>query len=272
MKGIGVSSGIAIGRALVIKKSEPSLNDMLVNNNAGTLSEIAKFDRAIETSVLEVEGIVSNNELNLQEEEIGILRTQIEFLSNPQIRVDVVDKIQNNHSTAHDSLILLIHKHVEMIRITDDKYINVRAADIQDIGNRILRHLDSSFNTVAQTLEKDTIIIAEDISPSDTIAMDLEYIIGFATVSGSKTSHTAILAKTRRIPAVVRCGERLSLIKNNDIIILDGRSGHVLINPDTDRLDEYIRLRTEHIRMTEALKSLMDGSAEQNDDPSINPK
>lgn len=259
MKGIGVSSGIAIGRAFVIKKSEHTLNGILLSSDAGTFSEIAKFDQAVETSVKEVEHIISNKHLDLHEEEIALLETQIEFLSDPQIRVDVIDKIQNNHSTAHDSLILVIHRLVEKFNNMDDKSIRVRSADIQDIGNRILRHLNSTFNTVAHALEKDTIIIANDISSSDAISMDIEHVIGFATRSGSKTSYTAILARAKGIPAVVGCGDRLSLIKNNDIIILDGKSGQVLINPDTDSLDEYIRLRTEHIRMSEVLKSLMEG-------------
>ena len=237
------------------------MTGILLSSDAGTFSEIAKFDQAVETSIKEVELIISNKNLDLQEEEIAILETQMEFLSDPQIRMNVLDKIQNGHSTAHDSLILVIHKLVEMFMNMDGESMSARSADIQDIGNRILKHLNSTFNIAARTLEKDTIIIADDISPSDAITMDLEHVIGFATRTGSKTSHTAILAKAKGIPAVVGCGDRLSLIKNNDIIILDGKSGYVLINPDADSLDEYIRLRTEHIRMSEALKSLMDVSA-----------
>ncbi len=261
MKGIGVSSGIAIGRAFVVRKSEHTMTGILLSSDAGTFSEIAKFDQAVETSIKEVELIIANKDLDLQEEDIAILETQIEFLSDPKIRIDVLEKIQNDHSTAHDSVILVIYKLVERFKNIDDEYISARSADIQDIGNRILKHLNSSFNIAATALEKNTIIIADDISPSDTITMDLEHVIGFATRAGSKTSHTAILAKAKGIPAVVGCGDRLSLVKNNDIIILDGKSGYVLINPDTDSLNEYIRLRTEHIRMSEALKSLMDVSA-----------
>ncbi len=237
------------------------MTGILLNSDAGTFSEIAKFDQAVVTSIKEVETIISNKDIKLQDEEIQILETQIEFLSDPQIRVDVLDKLQNEHRTAHDSLIMVIHKFVEMFRNMDDEYMSARSADIQDVGNRMLRHLNNSINTAARTLEKDTIIIADDISPSDIITMDLQHVIGFATRAGSKTSHTAILAKAKGIPAVVGCGDRLNLIKNNDIIILDGKSGHVLINPDTESLDEYIRLRTEHIRMSEALKSLMEVSA-----------
>ncbi|MES3017822.1 MAG: phosphoenolpyruvate--protein phosphotransferase [Bacteroidota bacterium] len=261
MKGIGVSSGIAIGKAFVIKRSEHTMTGTVVSSDSGTCSEITKFDQAVETSIKEVESIIANKALQLQDDEIAILETQIEFLSDPQIRIDVLAKIQDNHSTSHDSLILVIHRLVEMFKNMDDEYMSARSADIQDIGYRILKHLNNSFHTEAITLDKDTIIIAEDISPSDTITMDLEHVIGFATRAGSRTSHTAILAKAKGIPAVVGCGDRLSVIKNNDVIILDGKSGYVLINPDNASLNEYIRLRNDHIRMTEALKSLMDVSA-----------
>lgn len=260
MKGLGVSSGIAIGRAFVIKQSEYMLTGISLTSDAGTFTEIAKFDQAVETSINEVASIISNKELDLQEEEITILESQIEFLTDPQIRIHVLDKIQSTQSTAHDSLILVIHGLVEALKSMDDKHLSARSADIQDVGNRVLKHLNNSFNTAVRTLEKDTIIIAEDISPSVTLTIDLKHVIGFATKLGCKTSHTSLLARAKGIPAVVGCGDRLNLIKNNDIVILDGKNGHVLINPDTASLDEYIRLRTEHIRMTEVLKSLMDGT------------
>lgn len=259
MKGIGVSPGIAIGRAFVVKKSDPVAG--IFHRSEGGMSEIANFDQAVVTSIRELDLIISNRKLNLQEEEITTLQIQIEFLNDPQIRIAVLDKIQTSHSTAHDSLILVIHKFVEGLKNSDDAYKSMRSADIQDVGYRILKHLNNSFHSDAITLAKDTIIIAEDISASDTIEMDLKHVIGFATRAGSRTSHAAILAKAKGIPAVVGCGDRLNLIKNNDVVILDGKSGHVLINPDATSLNEYIRLSTEHIKMTEALKSLMKVSA-----------
>lgn len=258
MKGIGISSGIAIGRAFVIKTGEYKMTGVTLNNDAGAFKEIAKFDKAVEKSIKELEFILLNKDLDLQEKEIAILESQIEFLGDPQIRIDVLDKIQNGNNTAHDSLILMIHRLVQTLQHMENEQMIARSADVQDIGKRLLKHLNSSFNPAATVLQKDTIIITEDISPSDMISMDLTKVIGFATRLGCKTSHTATLAKAKGIPAVVGCGKRLNLIKNNDIIILDGKSGHVIINPDKPSLDEYIRLRTEHHRMTEALKSLLD--------------
>ncbi len=261
MKGIGVSPGISIGRAFVLRKGEHTLSGKQLNTEESVNLEIRKFDEAVKISITEVEAIIANVEVKLQPEEIEILEVQIEFLSDPQIREDVIQKITEEHNTAHDSLLLVIQKLTDTFRNMEDEYMRARAADIQDIGNRILRHLNGSFQDETGFLAKDTIIIAEDILPSETISLNLDRVIGFATQVGSKTSHTAILAKAKGIPAVVGCGEKINLIRNNDIIILDGRSGHVLINPDTESLDEYIRLRADHLRMTEALKSLMDVDA-----------
>lgn len=253
-----VSPGISIGRALVLRKGVHTLTAKQLNTEDSVNLEIRRFDGAVQISITEVEAIITNAELKLQAEEIGILETQIEFLRDPQIRAEVLQRITEGHNNAHDSLILVIQKLADTFRNMEDEYMSARAADIQDIGNRILRHLNGSIQDGTGFLAKDTIIIAEDIQPSETISLNLERVIGFATRAGSRTSHTAILAKAGGIPAVVACGEKINLIRNNDIIILDGRSGHVLINPGTESLDEYIRLRADHLRMTEALKSLMD--------------
>lgn len=269
MKGIGVSPGISIGRSFVLKKSNNKLSRMLLNVDESISLEIEKFEKALKISISEVEAIIANKELQLQTEEIDILKVQIEFLSDPQIRVDVLEGINTDHKNAHDALLLVIQKRVKPIIGMGDEYMHARWADIQDIGKRMLRHLNNSFYEKTGFLPKDTIIIAEDLSPSETIHLDLNHVIGFATQVGSKSSHTSILAKAKGIPAVVGCGNKLELIKNNDIIIIDGRSGQVLINPDKDSLEEYIRLRADHLRMTEVLKSLMDVDAVTSDGEAI---
>ena len=265
MKGIGVSPGISIGRAFVLRKSEHRLSRMLLSDDESISIEIEKFNEAVKISISEVEAIIKNNELKLQTEDIEILEIQIRFLHDPQVRSEVLERINRDHNNAHDAILLVVQRLIETFNSGDDDYMNARPADIQDIGNRILRHLNRSFHDRTGFLPKDTIIIAEDISPSEAVNMDLKHVIGFATQVGSKTSHTAILAKAKGIPAVVACGEKLGLIRNNDIIIIDGRSGHVLFNPDKESLEEYIRLRADHLRMTEALKSLMDINAVTSD-------
>jgi phosphotransferase system enzyme I (PtsI) len=256
MKGIGVSPGISIGRAFVLKKSGPVLTGILLNYEAEILIEIEKFDKAVNLAVGEIEAIKQNEVLMLTDDDIAILETQIEFSGDPQVREDVVEKISGERKNANDALIEVINSMVELFKNMDDEYMQARSADVQDIGNRILKHLEGQSKTNKQAFTVDTIIVADDISPSDTISMDTRYVIGFATQSGSKTSHAAIIAHSKGIPAIVGCGDGLLEIKDNDIIILDGINGVLHINPNKQIIDEHKVKREAFIKQTEKLKAL----------------
>ena len=140
----------------------------------------------------------------------------------------------------------------------DDAYMRARAADVKDIGNRIIKNLYHSSENKQTVFEPDTILIAEDLSPSDTITLDIKNVTGFATQTGSQTSHAAIIAKAKGVPAIVGCGSELTAIKNGDVVILDGASGQLLINPDQGQVTEYITKRDAFRKHAEHLKSLKD--------------
>jgi len=255
IKGIGVSPGISIGRACVISKSNAVATGTLLNDTNEILIAIECFDKAVISAMHEIEGIKTNTSLNLQYEDIAILETQIEFLSDPQIREDVVEVINTDKKNAGDAVLDVITNMVQIFLNMEDEYMRARSADVQDIGNRILRHLNNSGSLFTQTFGLDTIIIAEDILPSDTLAIDTKQVVGFATKIGSKTSHTAIIAKSKGIPAIVGCGE-LNVIKNDDVIILDGTSGMLFINPDEQLLIEYNQKKSVYDEQANQLKQL----------------
>ena len=152
---------------------------------------------------------------------------------------DVLDKIQIENKTAADAVIEVIFAAASMFGDMEDVYLKTRAADLQDIGNRILSFLNHKPQFFPTEFGNNTIIIAEDLSPSDTIALDINKVAGFATSSGGRTSHAAIIAKARGIPAVVACGTDLMKIENNDTIILDGATGEVILSPDDKTIEEY---------------------------------
>jgi len=261
MKGIGVSPGIAIGRAFVIKKAEAIVSGILLTGEDDVSRETARFDQAVNKAVDEIETIKLNTRLSLKEDDLAILDTQIELLTDPQLKDDVIEKIASERKNPKDALIEVIESFVQLFEGMDDEYMRARAADIKDIGDRILKHLGSAGNSSTQNFGPDTIIIAQDISPSETITMDISHVIGFATQAGSKTSHTAIIAKAKGIPAVVGCGGELSIIENNDLIILNGLSGSVYINPEPNIIADYTRKRDAHQQLKERLKALKDQPA-----------
>lgn len=265
MKGIGVSPGISIGKACIIKKKEAVLTGITLQGEEEIAIEILRFEQAVAQAILEIETIKANETLNLGEEDIAILETQIEFLGDPQIKEDMLDLITGNRKNANDALIAVIASMVELFESLDDEYMRARAADIQDIGNRISKHLHPNGNSALQKFEADSIIIAEDIAPSDTITMDIKQVIGFATQAGSKTSHAAIIAKSKGIPAIVGCGESLKAILDNDTIIMDGQTGLIYVNPDQELLEEYIAKRTAYQVKHESLKALKDLPSQTSD-------
>jgi phosphotransferase system enzyme I (PtsI) len=140
----------------------------------------------------------------------------------------------------------------------DDAYIAGRAADVRDIGERILKHLGNFSKTSNSGYKPGTIIIADDLSPSDTITMDIKHVVGFATRAGSKTSHTAIIAKAKGIPAVAGCLQLIELVKNGDDVIVDGVTGAIFVNPDKEAINEHVKKKTAYAAHKELLKTLKD--------------
>lgn len=261
INGIGISPGIAIGKASIFKRQTVTLTGILLRNEGDILAEIKKFDNAVSASIIEVETIISNYDPSQGNAELKILEAHIELLSDSQIKEDVTDKISKEKKNANDALIEVIQNAVTLFKSMDDEYMSARAADIEDIGYRILKNLSSFNKTASQKYKAGTIIISDDLTPSDTITLDSTKVIGFATQVGGKTSHTAIIAKARGIPAVVGCGDPLSAIQDNDTIILDGQTGLVIINPGEDTIKQYEIKRNTWQQQYNLLKALKDVSA-----------
>ncbi|WP_426671862.1 phosphoenolpyruvate--protein phosphotransferase [Mucilaginibacter sp. McL0603] len=261
MKGIGVSPGIAIGKAFILKKTEAVSSGILLSSKAEVLLEIERFDRAINRAVDEIEAIKTERQLSLSNEDLAVLETQIELITDPQVKSDVIEKIETDKKNANDALIEVIANFVDLFENMDDEYMQARSADIKDVGDLILKQLVGQAKSPIPKFEPHTIIIAQDISPSDTITMDTSHVTGFATQAGSKTSHTAIIAKSKGIPAVVGCGPELGKILNNDAVIVDGINGLIYINPAQEIIDDYTIKRAAYKQLEGELKSLKDKPA-----------
>ena len=255
INGTGVSPGIAIGKAFVIKKAKAVVSGILLKDEGEIIAAVAGFNSAIALAVIEIESIIANAKLSALEDELAILEAQIELIGDPQIAEDVIEKIQSERKTADDALIEVIENVVQVFESMEDEYMRARSADIKDIGSRILKHLNKQHSDTAK-FNPGTIIIADDISPSDTISMDIKHVIGFATRAGSKTSHTAIIAKAKGIPAVVGCGDGLVSIQNDALIILDGDNGVVYINPGKELTENYRLKREVQNQQAEKLNAL----------------
>lgn len=273
MNGIGVSPGISIGKARLIKYSRDNIKKVHLESETDILGEIERYERAVQQSVLDIENLLNNGNDQLRAEEMEILATQIEFLNDPQLKEDVTIKIRESHQPVSLALTEVIDGLIEMFEQMDDEYLRTKADDFKDIGKRILMHLAGEpVANQFKDIKEPVILIADDFSPSETISMNLKLIIGFATRQGGKTSHTAIIAYTKGIPAVVACGESLNAIRDNDLLILDGKNGLILINPDEATHTHYTLLQQEYHQHLEWLKSLKDMPAVTTDGHKISLK
>jgi phosphoenolpyruvate-protein phosphotransferase (PTS system enzyme I) len=262
MNGIGVSPGISLGIARILKTNNAAITGVLLTNEATILAHIKHFDDAVASAVNEVKVLLKQH---THTDSLDILETQVEFLSDPQLRDDVVEQISIHKKNVNDALIIAIAQTVQMFESMDNEYLRARAADIKDIGNRILKQLDSTSTEQIAPYLPDTIIVAEDISPSDTITMDLKHITGIVTQVGSKTSHAAIIAKSKGLPAVLGCGDELGTVKDGDFIILDGSTGLVLVNPRQQVILDYADKRSAFVKNKERLNQLKDIDATTTD-------
>jgi len=257
IKGTGVSPGISIGRAYIFNKGDIVISGIILENSEEKEREIDKFNQAVISAIDEVKAIRLNPQLNLKPQDLDILDTQIEFLKDPQIAEDVHEKIRKDSKSANDAIIEVIDAAVHMLRNMDDEYLSARAADLQDIGNRILRNLNQCKST-CQEFSENTILIAEDLAPSDIITLDITRVTGFATQLGGRTSHTAIIARAKGIPAVAGCGSELTNLINGDTLILDGTLGELILNPNSEITDIYKSKQATLLNEQVFLKSLKD--------------
>jgi phosphotransferase system enzyme I (PtsI) len=261
MQGIGVSPGISIGRAFVLRRRKEVATGIVLADEAAVQREVDRYREAVQVSVGEIRQLFSV----ASEEEKSILEVQQELLQDPQMESDVLERVRREKMTARDAVLVVTELAVRVFTEMDDEYLRARGADVQDAGNRIARNLSEAVASpeadARAGMGEEMIVIAQDLSPSDTIGMDRGKVAGFATQAGGRTSHTAIIARLRGLPAVVGCGAVLEGITDGDLVILDGGEGLVLVNPGIAVVEDYRIKRERFIEEVRQLEALDDQPA-----------
>lgn len=238
MKGIPVSHGISIGKARLLDDEIYDVSRVPIRK-ASVNQELARFNKALadtRTELTELQKHVLENSGQGGAEFFNVHLLIIEDrLLIDSIEFQIRDKLAN----AEYAVYQVMEKEVKKLLAVDDEYIRERVVDLYDIGKRILRHLMQKEKTSLGDLPPETILVANDLSPADTASLDLTRVKGFVTNKGGKTSHTAILARSLDLPAVVGTRRITSVIKNNDTIIVDSNTGKVVIQPDEKTLKLY---------------------------------
>ena len=236
LKGIAASQGISFAKAYVFVEPDLSVKEVKIEDVA---SEIKRFEDAIEASKKELTIIKENALASLGADKAAVFEAHLLILDDPEfmgtVKTDIESKVINAEYAFKETSDMFI----SMFEAMDNEYMKERAADIRDVSKRILAHLLGVDLPNPSLIDEEVIVIAEDLTPSDTAQLNKKYVKGFVTNIGGRTSHSAIMARSLEIPAVVGTSSITEDVKNGDILILDGLDGVVLVNPDEATTAEY---------------------------------
>jgi phosphotransferase system enzyme I (PtsI) len=247
LKGLGVSAGIAIGEAHVVEIGAVQVPEYDINETEID-AEIARFSEALQKSDRQLKKLkTKSTELHgAAAEELGfLLDAHMQMLSGSRIVRGVESRIRREKINAEAAVQAAISAVAEEFEALDDPYLAARADDVREVGNRLLRNLTKTPYEAFKHLPEGAIIIAEELTPADTALLDPKRVGGFATAIGGAQSHTAIMARSLELPAVLGIPELLTRVKSGDQLIIDGYTGRVVIHPNRERLSQYERRTAE---------------------------
>ncbi|MDK2806093.1 MAG: phosphoenolpyruvate-protein phosphotransferase system enzyme [Thermoanaerobacterium sp.] len=257
LKGVAASPGIAIGKVFLYTKKFAEINTQNIDE-AMVEKEIAKFENSIKLTIEQIEKIKEKTEREFGKDKAAIFEAHLMLANDPEFHDSVKNMIKNEHVTADNAVNQVIEQHAFMMESLDDKYLKERAVDVRDVGSRLINNLLRIINVNLSEIDEKVIIIAKDLTPSDTATMRKEMVLGFATDVGGRTSHTAIMARSLEIPAVVGTGNVTQSVVGGETAIIDGNEGIVIINPDDATLKEYEEKLNKYKMKVEKLKELKD--------------
>lgn len=252
-KGTGASPGIALGRALVIEHSELVIEKKTIENID---EEIQKLESAVKVSKEELTKVKEKALDELGEHEAEIFEAHLLVLEDPELIGSAISKIRDEKVNADSALNEIKEMFVAMFESMDNEYMRERAADIKDVTNRVLRHILGIKVVDLAGLDEEVVLIAHDLTPSDTATMNKNMVLGFLTDIGGRTSHTAIMARTLEIAAVVGLNDITKKVKDGDYIVFNGDTGEVIVNPDEETKAKYASLKEEFEEYRKSLELL----------------
>lgn len=237
VKGIAASDGIGIAPAYLLVDPDLSYDKVKVDDTA---AEYARVEKAFQDSIEELTQIKENAKDRLGEEELGVFDAHIAILSDPEMLGQIKDDIENNHTGAEEAVDKVTTAFADMLAaMTDNAYMQERAADVKDVAKRAMSHLLGKQLPNIAGINSPVVIVAHEITPSDTSQMDAKFVKGIVTDLGGRTSHAAIMSRTLWIPAIVGSNEITTSVEHGQMMIVDGLNGDAIIDPSDDQVKEY---------------------------------
>ena len=254
-KGIAASKGYAIGRVFLQEHEEIVITDAKITDIA---AEKEKMQKALDDSKAQLEAIKVKAAEEMGAEKAEVFEAHITLLDDPEFTGAMMSEIETNSVNGLKAVESVTNTFVAIFESMDNEYMRERAADIKDVSKRILSNLAGKGGDSFAIIENNTVVVAHDLTPSDTAGLDRSKVVGFITNIGGRTSHAAIMARTLEIPAVLGLGDITDCVKNGDTVIVDGIAGDVIINPSEEVLAEYKAKKEKFQAEQEELKKLID--------------
>lgn len=264
IQGIGVSPGIRIAKAFVINNN-PALNIREHINEEEVEAELARLGNAKELSATELMNLTEQAKLSLGEKQAGILSGQAKMLEDPAYYPQIEKRIREERHSADHAVRVVTELIAGKFEKLSNEYMRERAADIRDLGKRLLSHLQGEERISLSDIREEVIIVADDLAPSDTVQLNKQYVLGLLTRVGGKTSHTSIMSRSLGISAVVGVGDAVREIADGELLIIDGSQGICIRMPDPKTIETYqLRQQSEQLEL-ELLEKFRSRPAETKD-------
>ncbi|EGQ0395825.1 phosphoenolpyruvate--protein phosphotransferase [Staphylococcus pseudintermedius] len=255
IKGIAASDGVAIAKAYLLVEPDLSFSNEKTDQPE---AEVQKFNEALNNSKIELTKIRNHAEEQLGADKAAIFDAHLLVLDDPELIQPIEEKIKNESASAPQALTEVTQNFITIFESMDNEYMKERAADIRDVAKRVLAHILGVELPNPSIIDESVIIVAHDLTPSDTAQLNKQYVQGFVTNIGGRTSHSAIMSRSLEIPAVVGTKSISESVQQGDMVIVDGLTGDVIVNPSDDEIKAYQHKRESFFADRESLKQLRD--------------
>ncbi|MBT0723908.1 phosphoenolpyruvate-protein phosphotransferase PtsI [Rosenbergiella sp. S61] len=257
ISGIPASPGIAFGKALLLKEDDIVINSHKIDPSQVD-QEINRFLESRKKASAQLETIKTKAGETFGTEKEAIFEGHIMLLEDEELEQEIIDLIRKNHQTADAAVYAVIEDQASALEELDDEYLKERAADVRDIGKRLLQNILGLAIVDLSAIAEESILVAKDLTPSETAQLNLEKVLGFITNLGGRTSHTSIMARSLELPAIVGIGNITQSVKNGDFLILDAVNNQVLINPSDEEITELREIQTAWLDEKHEMAKLKD--------------
>lgn len=264
VKGIAASDGIGVAPAYLLVDPDLSYDKKKVEDTA---AEYARVEKAFQDSISQLETIKENAKSRLGDEELAVFDAHIAILSDPEMLSQIKDDIESNHTSAEEAVDKVTTNFSDMLAaMTDNAYMQERAADVKDVAKRAMSNLMGKELPNIAGIDHPVVIVAHEITPSDTSQMDAKFVKGMVTDLGGRTSHAAIMSRTLRISAIVGSQDITTTAQQGQTVIVDGLNGDAIVDPSDAEVKEYEEKsaafeaeRAEWAKMVDAPSKSKDG-------------